>query len=79
MISLFLNHTDHFQKKFYCYLTLITLFKTEILYQVDPGFICKYVGSFILGEEVGDDGTFPVSIINFLKTQNIYYFLFFYN
>lgn len=36
--------------------------KTEILYQVDPGFMCKYVGSFIWGW-----GKYMMSIYNKLS------------
>ena len=34
--------------------------------------ICWFLYLWVGGKEVGDDGTFPVSIINFLKTQNMF-------
>lgn len=50
--------------------------ETEILYQVDLGFMYKYVDClFVSGEEVGDDWDFPVSIINF-KTYKMCFIAF---
>lgn len=48
MIFLFLNSIDHLQNHFLlrCVINYF-ISETEILYQVDLGFMYKYVGSFI--------------------------------
>lgn len=48
MIFLFLNSIDHLQNHFLLRFVInYFISETEILYQVDLGFMYKYVGSFI--------------------------------
>lgn len=50
MISLFLNSIDYCQNEFLLGFAInYFISKTEILYHVDPGFMCKHVSSFIWG------------------------------
>lgn len=50
MISLFLNSIDYCQNEFLLRFAInYFISKIEIFYQVDPGFMYKYVGSFIWG------------------------------
>lgn len=40
--------------------------------RIDLGCMCTYVGSLVGAGGDVDDETFPVSIINFLKTHNVF-------
>lgn len=65
----FLIALDTFKVNFYWDLPL-TILKTEILCQSDPGYMHKHVCSLAgCPWEVGDLETFSISIINFLKTH----------
>lgn len=71
MSSVFLNSIGYFHSIQWD--LPLTLSKTEILYQVDPGHMCKHVCSLAGG---GDLETFSISIINVLKNQWIHSLLF---